>query len=316
MNRILDLSEEPAELCIRLENIVITREGQPDVAIPVSEVAAIIVSHPRVRYTHAVLSKLAAAGGVFVTCDERRLPVGMMLPLQGHFTQTERMAAQVAASLPTRKRLWRQIVRAKIQAQAVVLKQLRGNDEGLSFLANQVRSGDAGNVEAQASRRYWPALFADPKFVRDPDAGGANALLNYGYAVLRAVVARAVCAVGLHPAVGLHHHNRYNPFPLVDDLMEPFRPLVDRAVVQLVAQRGNPGELDRQARATLIGVLMGRYNLNGERRTLFDIVERTAFSLAAVFTQERSELILPDPQAFFDDEHPSRGGNGGSNVRS
>ncbi len=299
MNRILDLSEESAELCVRLENFVIRREGRDDIRIPISEVAAIIVSHPRVRYTHAVLSKLAAAGGVFVTCDERRLPVGMMLPLQGHFTQAERMAAQIAASLPMRKRLWKQIVRAKILAQAALLKQVRGDDAGLTHLARRVRSGDVENIEARAAQRYWPRLFSDPAFVRDPNGGGANALLNYGYAVLRAMVARAVCAVGLHPAVGIHHHNRYNPLPLVDDLMEPFRPIVDRAVVSLIAQRGDAGPLDREAKAALIEALTGRFDLNGEQRTLFDIVQRVASSLVAVFTRERSCLILPDPQALI-----------------
>jgi CRISPR-associated protein Cas1 len=137
-------------------------------------------------------------------------------------------------------------------------------------------------------------LFKNPAFRRDPDGEDANRLLNYGYAVLRAIVARAICAVGLHPTIGLHHHNRYDAFPLVDDLMEPLRPVVDRAVTRLIAQRGDAAPLDREAKATLIASLLEKFDLDGEKRTLFDIAERIASSLAAVFTGKRQDLSLPD----------------------
>lgn len=294
MNRILDISEEPAGLSVRLENLVISREGVMDVTIPIREVAAIVVSHPRVHYTHSVLAKLAAAGGIFVTCDEKRLPIGMILPLQAHFAQAERMRAQAMASVPTRKRLWKQIVQAKIKAQGAILLELRGDDQGLAELAQRVRSGDTGNAEAQASRRYWPALFSREDFRRDPGAEDVNRHLNYGYAVLRAIVARATCGVGLHPGLGLHHHNRYDPFPLVDDLMEPFRPVVDRVVVEMERVRGPDLELDREAKSTLIQGLMAKQESNGESRTLFDFAERLASSLAAALMGSGSELAIPE----------------------
>ena len=207
--RILDIPEGPARLSVNLGRLVIKR-GEETVTMPISELAVLVVSHPAVSYTHAVLAGLCAEGGAVVLCNEKRLPVGMLFPLEGHFAQVERFSAQAASSLPTKKQLWKQIVRAKVLAQGRLLEKLSGADRGLILMARRVRSGDPSNIEAQASRRYWPALFGED-FRRNPDSPGENQLLNYGYAVLRAVVARAVCAAGLHPSLGLHHHNRLKP---------------------------------------------------------------------------------------------------------
>jgi CRISPR-associated protein Cas1 len=174
-----------------------------------------------------------------------------------------------------------------------LLARLHGSDSGLSALVSQVKSGDPQNVEARAARRYWPALFGD-EFRRDRDGEPPNNMLNYGYAVLRAIVARAICASGLHPSIGLHHHNRYDAFVLADDIMEPLRPVVDRAVAEYVNQYGNDIQLDRQAKSALILPLLGRFRVEGESRTLFDIVSKTAISLVAVFTGERKNLYLPE----------------------
>jgi len=240
-----------------------------------------------------MLADLMQAGGAFVVCDDRHLPVGMMLPLTGHSIQAERFAAQAAAPLPVKKRLWKQIVRRKILAQADLLRQLRGDDHGLIAIARSVRSGDPSNREAVASRRYWPALFDDPTFRRRFDAPDVNRLLNYGYAVLRAVVGRAICAAGLHPSLGLHHHNHYDPFCLADDLMEPYRPLVDAAVVEHVGCYGHDAPLDRAGKEALLGAILSRYRADGEVRTLFDIAARTAVSLAKVFLKQSSSLDYP-----------------------
>ena len=293
-DRILDVGEEPADLRVRLDQLVIERSGQDPVTVPLCDVAVLVVSHPRVRYTHAVLSRLTEAGGAFVACDDRHLPVGMLLPLVAHYVQTERFARQARASLPVRKRLWQQLVRAKIRAQANLLKRLRNNDGGLLALLSRVKSGDPANAEAQASRRYWPRLFDDPDFRRRVDADDHNRHLNYGYAILRALVTRAVCAAGLHPSLGLHHRNRYDSFCLADDLMEPFRPIVDAAVVEWVEEYGNDAPLDKAAKRALLEALTKRFSLDGQSRTLFDIVTRTASSLAAVFAGERQKLLLPE----------------------
>jgi len=290
IERVIDLSEEGAELSVSLSRLVI-RCAESEVTVPLAEIAALIVTHPAVRYTHAVLTGIAAHGGSVVLCNEKRLPAAMLLPLEANWLQAGRFAQQAAAPLPTKKKLWKQLVRAKVIAQARLLMRVAGDDCGLLELAKRVRSGDSTNIEAQASRRYWPALFG-AGFSRDPDGGGVNSLLNYGYAVLRALVARAICAAGLHPSLGLHHHNRYDPFCLADDLMEPFRPVVDEVVSPLAAC--GTVLLDKASKRALIGALTGkRFELEGESRTLFAVLERLAWSLGAVFARERSHLLLP-----------------------
>jgi len=293
-NRILDFSEAPARLRVRYEQLLIGRDEQPDATVPLAELAVVVVAHPQVTYTQAVLSGLAEAGGAFVACNRKHMPVGMLLPLVAHHAQAERFAAQARASRPLCKRLWRQIVRAKIEAQARTLEMLHGCDFGVKCLAKLVRSGDPANVEARASRRYWPRLFADLDFRRHRENEDQNALLNYGYAVLRAIVARAVCGAGLHPSLGIHHHNRYDAYPLADDLMEPFRPVVDRAVAEYLAEHDAPYGVERAAKQHIIGALTGRFLLDGEQRTLFDVAGRLAASLAETFLGQAEQLALPD----------------------
>lgn len=292
--RILDLAEQPARLRVRYDQLIIERDQCVDVSVPLLDIAAVIVAHPQVSLTHAVLSGLMRCGATVICCDDQHLPAGMMLPINTHVTQTKRMAAQAAAGRPTNKRLWQQIVRAKIRAQARTLQIIHGTDGGLLELVGEVRSGDSQNVEAQAAARYWRLLFNDPMFRRRREAEDQNRLLNYGYAVLRAVVGRAVCAAGLHPSLGLHHHNQYNAFCLADDLMEPFRPLVDRIVVDVVAQRGADAPLDRESKRALLELLTQRFEWQGESRTFFDFAARAASSLAQVYTGEAKRLVLPE----------------------
>lgn len=181
--------------------------------VPLEDIAVIVAAHPQVTFTLAVAAGLARYGGLLVTCDEKRQPAAMMLPLATHHLQTERYGAQAQLRAPVRKRLWQQIVRAKIAAQGRLLEEKIGKDCGLGMMAGRVRSGDPDNLEARAARIYWPALLGE-SFRRSPEGDGPNPLLNYGYAVLRATVARAICAAGLHPTFGLHHRNRYDTFCL------------------------------------------------------------------------------------------------------
>ncbi len=266
--------------------------------VPLEDIAVIVASHAQITYTNAVLAGLAAAGGTFISCNEKHMPVAMLLPLVTHSKQTERFAKQAQMSEPLRKRLWQQIVQGKLRAQARLLEERTGRDWGLGRLVSEVRSGDPQNVEARAARIYWQALFGEDEFRRDPEGEGVNPPLNYGYAVLRAVVARALCASGLHPSLGVHHHNRYDAFCLADDLMEPFRPLVDRAVAKLRDMRGTSPPLDKESKSTLVGALLGRFDAEGESRTLFDWVSRSAASLAAAITDEdpnRFQIFLLTP---------------------
>jgi CRISPR-associated protein Cas1 len=294
-DRILDLATDPARLSVDNGLLLIERKDLPKLTVPFEEVAVLIGAHRQLVFTQAVFARLAETGGVFVACDTKSLPVAMMLPIEGHHLQAERFAAQIDAAVPTRKRLWQSVVRAKICAQASALETLHGGDRGLRALADQVRTGDTANMEGQAARRYWTALFADdPKFIRDRDKMGRNALLNYGYAMLRAVTARAVCGAGLHPTLGMHHHNRYNAYALADDLMEPFRPIIDQAVARHTAPPNEYAELDKDTKRVLLGALLEPVTYDGERRSLFDALARVTASLAQVYQGQRRELLLPE----------------------
>jgi CRISPR-associated protein Cas1 len=355
-DRILDISDRPARLTARGGLLVVDfgkpwgdsghggagtaapGEGSPVArdpesglrardteshTIPFADIAVLVTSHPQISFTQAVLAGLAAAGGMFIVSNEKHLPAAMLLPLSTHSTQTERFARQAAVSLPTRKRAWQQIVQAKLRAQARLLEEMTGKDWGLGLMGGKVRSGDPDNLEAQAARIYWQALFGQSApgeaFRRGPEGEGINLYLNYGYAVLRAVVARALCAAGLHPSLGVHHHNRYDTFCLADDLMEPFRPLVDRVVARLPREAlaaapavipADPGihppapqavipakagiQLDQSSKKAILAGLLVRYTADGESRTLFDWASRAASSLAAVIEERQDKLSFPD----------------------
>lgn len=293
-DRVLDISEQPARLNINNSLLVLQMEGRDTVTIPLAEIAVLIASHPQISFTHAVLSGLAEAGAVFVACDSKRRPVSMMLPLITHSLQSERFAVQADLPLPAKKQIWRQIVRTKLLAQGKLLTERKEHDHGLAMLASRVRSGDPENIEAQAARRYWSALFGEYDFRRHAEDDGINACLNYGYAVLRGIVSRALCGAGLHPCLGIHHHNRYNPFGLADDLMEPFRPVVDRVVCQLCEKHGKDLQLDKETRQVLLAALLGRFVAEKESRTLFDWITLSSESLAGVILGEREKLEIPE----------------------
>jgi CRISPR-associated protein Cas1 len=292
-DRIIDISRQATRLRVDLNRLIVEQDGEEQAAVLLDDISALVISHPAVSCTHAVLSGLMAAGGAVVVCDQRHMPTGLMLPLQAHYAQAERFRRQARLPVATGRRLWQQVVRAKIRAQASVLERRAGGDAGLRALVRHVSTGDKGNVEARAAQCYWPALFGRG-FRRDREGGDQNRHLNYGYAVLRAVVGRAVCAAGLHPSLGIHHHNRYDAFCLADDLMEPFRPLVDEAVARRVADRDPAEPLTSEAKADLLEALTARVELEGERRTLFDAAARCAQSLAAVVEGKAKSLLLPE----------------------
>jgi len=291
-DRIIELSGHPTYVSV--DNGLLTLEipGAERVQVPPGEIAAVVAAHYAVTFTREAVALLADNGAQLVVCDKRGLPAAMLLPLRGFHQPATRLALQAATKLPVRKRLWRQIVRNKVRAQAALLLKLRGSDAGLAAMALQVKSGDSGNVEGVAARVYWQRLFGED-FRRDPDGLDQNRFLNYGYGVLRAVVCRAICAAGLHPGLGLHHHHRANPFCLADDLIEPFRPLVDDVVFQLWEEETVAAELTPARKKRLLSVLTLRLHLGGEERGLFDTVAHVALSLAGVIEGRRNNLILP-----------------------
>lgn len=257
------------------------------------DLAVLILGNPRILVSQPALAAIVGAGGAVLVCDERRLPVGMLLPLAANITSRERIEAQIGASLPLCKQLWKHVVAAKIRNQAAVLGALHGSAMGLTALVRRVRSGDPANIEAQAARHYWSVLFGEGEFHRRPDGDGPNSMLNYAYAVLRALVARAICAAGLHPSIGIHHHNRYDSFALADDLIEPLRPVADMAVAEYVKEHGFDAALDKSSKRALGEVLHGCVVLDGERRTVADACGRMAASLAQVFLGQRRDVLLP-----------------------
>lgn len=298
VGRMIDISSSPARLYVELSQLVIDRRDDGRNSIPLDEIAAIVVSHRQVTFTHAVLSALATHGAIFLVCDEKHLPTAMLLPLETHHAQREIFSLQAEMGQPLKKRLWKQVVQAKVEAQGQLLARVKGSDSGLMAMAKQVKSGDTTNVEGQAARRYWSRLFGT-RFRRDPEMMDQNRHLNYGYAILRGIVARGICAAGLHPSLSLHHHNRYDPFALADDLMEPFRPLVDWAVWHWGQTHTMNEEFTVEDRRFLLESLSESYKWRKqEKRTLFDIASRVASSLVKVIRGQARKLQLPRKWAF------------------
>ena len=294
-DRLINLAETQATVRVRGRLLTIETGGQSPITVPPGELGAVAIA-PQATLTGAVLALLAEHNVSLVVSDSRRMPIAMLLPLAGNYVQAERFRRQATATLPTRKRIWKQIVVAKVRNQAKVLERIRGTDCGLRDLARKVRSGDTTNIEGQAARRYWPHVFTIPDFRRNPDAtDGLNRRLNYGYAILRGIVSRAICAAGLHPSLGLHHHNRYNPFCLADDLMEPLRPLVDYHIaLRADANTLADAELGPQQKRAIIEPLMGKFRFGNSQRMIFDIAARMATSLVKVVEGTAEKLSIPE----------------------
>lgn len=260
--------------------------------IPLDDIAALIANAHGLSYTNNLLVALLQRGAPFVLCGANHNAVGMLLPIEGNFEQAKRIEAQIAASLPTHKRLWAAVVRAKLEQQAAALEAAGAPSAPLSALSTKVKSGDPENLEAQGARRYWTLLFGSA-FRRDQNGGGVNALLNYGYTVLRAATARAVVAAGLHPSIGLHHSHDNNAMRLVDDVMEPFRPVVDLKVWQL--QRNGEDEVTPESKRALVRTLYEDMQTTAGATPVLVCMQRLAVSLAQVYLGERAKLDLPLP---------------------
>lgn len=286
------MSDRPVRVSVRGELLVLAADGG-EATVPLAELEALLLAHPQVSISGRALGALGEAGVAVVVGDAALRPAGVLLPIGAHGLIATRFAAQAALSLPARKRLWRQVVRGKVRNQAAALEALGGTDAGLRQLVLEVRSGDRTNVESQAAVRYWRRVFGDDAFRRDRSAGGRNALLNYGYAILRSSVARALCGAGLHPALGLHHHGRSNPLCLADDIMEPFRPVVDVAVARLTVEFGVPEALDADWKRRMVAAVTARVRAAEESRTCFDWQERTVRSLARVIDGEADRIVVP-----------------------
>ncbi len=293
-DRVLDLTLEKGRLHLDQKRLVLDCDQRRLFTIPVSDLAAVLISSRNLTVTPATLVELAATGASVVICDRFYRPAVVMWPCEAHHLQSERLRIQIETTKPRRKQLWKQIVRAKIRAQAWALETMRLEAGRLVEMARKVRSGDPDNLEARAARWYWPRIFSDSNFRRRTDGDSKNSLLNYGYAIIRGAVGRGICASGLNPSIGLHHHNRYNTFCLVDDLMEPFRPMADLIVARFENQGFEDDELTPEAKRYIVEELAGRWPTRGERRTLFDLAVRAAKSLVRALEDRGERLDFPD----------------------
>lgn len=288
--RIVEIAEDGRHLSVLRGFLVVAERGTELGRVPLDDLAAVIANAHGLTYSNNLLVALAERGVPLVLCGSNHSPVAFLWPLAGHHAQSARMRAQLAVSDPVAKKLWKMLVQAKIRRQGAVLAAQGQPDGAFERLARKVKSGDPENIEAQAARRYWPLLMGED-FRRDQDGGGVNGLLNYGYAILRSSVARAVMAAGLHPTLGLHHQHPANSMCLVDDLMEPFRPFVDLAVTRMVAVGHH--EVTRDAKRFL--ALTPSYDLATTKGTtpISTAIQRAATSLALAYEQAGGVLELP-----------------------
>ncbi len=295
IKRTLEISHEPAHLAVKLDQLLIQRhEADPRTAasVPCEDIGLVMVDHPQTTYSHAALTRLMEFGAAVVLCGRNHLPAGMLLPFSSHSEVVWRIDEQVSAAKPLRKQLWRQIVQAKVRAQANNLPAESPTRAKLLALTREVKSGDPSNVEAQAAKIYWSAwLGSDKPFRRDPDGDGLNPLLNYGYAILRAAVARALVSAGLHPSLGIHHCNRANAFCLADDLVEPIRPLADARVRELF--EWGKTELDQSVKAQLLQLLVAEVRTGEQTGPLMVGLHRMVSSLVQCYQGTEKRLVFP-----------------------
>lgn len=295
------LSTKLAQLEIRLPEVVNndtlsdTFKENAIKKVPIEDIGVVVLDHKRITITQGALAALLDNNVAVITCDEQRMPSGLMLPLSGNTTQSERFRHQIDASLPLKKQLWQQTIQYKILNQRAVLKSSRRlKCSNMEVWAKEVKSGDTENLEGRAAAYYWQNLFGEiDGFRRNRDGVPPNNLLNYGYAILRAVVARALVGSGMIPTLGIHHHNRYNAYCLADDIMEPYRPYVDKLVVEMVDSGMDISKLTTDIKSKLLSIPVLDVVINGKRNPLMIGVGITTASLYKCYSGELRKIAYP-----------------------
>lgn len=263
--------------------------------IPIEDIGVVILDNPQIIITQALIASLTDNNSAIIICDSKHLPNGFLLPIFNHHAFTEKMYEQLESSLPLRKNLWQQTVISKIANQAAMLRSIGADDGKMQYYMKLVKSGDPQNVEGRAAAYYWEHLFGEKSnFVRNRDEGGINAMLNYGYAILLAVVARALVSSGLLPAVGIHHRNKYNPWCLASDIMEPYRPYVDRIVLDVSGDFPESEELTPEIKKRLLQVPVADVVIEGKKSPLMVGISRTTASLSACFEGISRKILYPE----------------------
>lgn len=299
----------PAYLSLKLGQLVIKlpevekNESLPDSfkksidkTVPIEDIGTVIIDHKQITITQGLMEQLLKNNCAIITCDDNHLPFGLMLPLNGNTTMSERIQAQISVSQPLKKQLWQQTIQAKITNQANLLAQTHNVVvRNMKVWASEVKSGDSENHEARAAVYYWSNLFPKiPDFTRGRYGIAPNHLLNYGYAILRAIVARALVISGLMPVLGIFHKNKYNAYCLADDIMEPYRPFVDKIVIEAMQSIEYSEELTKEMKIKFLSLPTSEVKMNGQRTLLMVAVSQTTASLAKCYLGESRKIIYPE----------------------
>lgn len=263
-------------------------------SIPIEDVGTIIIESLLSTITSSVISKLMNNNCALIFCDNYHLPNGLCLPMQGNFAQTERLSKQIEAKQPLKKNLWSQIIKAKIKNQALLLKKFNFDNITLMKKIEKVKSADQTNQEGIASAYYWKTLFKSKDFKRERYGPYPNNLLNYGYSILRAMIAREIVAVGLHPSIGIFHKNRYNPYCLADDLIEPYRPVVDDIVYKYYLDHPESEELNKENKREMLMVSYSIVKMNNKKQQIAFAIQNTCSSLVNCLMNKTKKLSLPE----------------------
>ena len=288
----------PAYLSLKNSQMIVrvTKPGEEETtaSVPIEDMGVLVMEHLQITITQALMAALVENNVAIITCNEQHMPVGLYLPLDGHNLQTERFREQLNASEPLRKQLWQQTVQQKIRNQAALLSK-RGLDcKNMAKWVQDVHSGDATNIEGRAAVFYWKNVFPSiPDFVRGQEEAPPNNLLNYGYAIVRAMVARALVASGLLPTLGIFHHNRYNAYCLADDIMEPYRPYVDEVVLGMLNWTIPYDKLTELHKKELLSLPVTEVVIEGHRSPMQLAILRTAQSLQQCFAGELRKIVYP-----------------------
>ena len=296
------LSLQNAQLVLHLPEVESNKtlpeaiKKEAERTIPIEDIGVVVLDNRRITITSGAMEALLENNCAVITCNQKSMPVGLLLPLCGNTTQNERFRSQLEASLPLRKQLWQQTIKQKILNQEHVLRINTAQEtKCMRVWSNDVRSGDSDNLEARAAAYYWKNVFTTyPNFVRDREGTPPNNLLNYGYAILRAIIARALVGSGLLPTLGIHHHNRYNAYCLADDIMEPYRPYVDQLVLDIIQCNLEISDITRDLKMQLLGIPMLDVVINGKRSPLMIAAQQTTASLAKCFAGECKRISYPE----------------------
>jgi CRISP-associated protein Cas1 len=288
IKRTIEISRQ-SHLSLRNKQLIVNQGGDVVGQIPVEDIGELILNDPRITMTQAVMVESQKNNVALILCDEKHLPISTLLPIsEGNKLHSKVLRSQIDIRASTKKRLWQNIVMEKIANQAETLKLFNKDYKHIQSLVKRVKSGDPTNIEATAARYYWLQLFGE-QFRRRQTESGINALLNYGYSILRASVARAIVGTGLHPALGLNHHNQYNGLSLADDLMEPFRPWIDRRVKKISLDTKNATDINKESKKELLGMLEEKVVYKGEHRAFMMCLGLVAANLKnAIINNEKS----------------------------